>query len=1286
MRRVGLLAAFLGGVGWLTVAGRSGSAKRNDGWIPLFNGKDLAGWYTYFDGRGKNAQVDDLLQVENGVIHVYPSGKDGDKLPMGYLATKKAYSFYQLRFEYKWGSRRFAPRTHDPRDSGLIYHFVGKDHVWPTGVECQVQEGDTGDIWTVGTRVTSTVDPKTRKSGESHYLDPGQGGVRHTQGDKGITRVVKSETAEVNGWNKVEVLVKGASAIHIVNGKVVNRCTDLRQQAPDGRRVPLSAGRLLFQAEAAEVYYRNIAIRPVWGGPLEVPVAATEPRAAKPFRPAKIDVPEGFTVELVAGPPLVKHPMMACFDDKGRLFVAESAGLNLEGHDLELVRPNSIRLLTDTDGEGKFDKAVTFADKLTFPMGVAWKNGALYVASPPYIWRFRDKDGDGVADERTQLVGRFKDSGIADSLHGTVFGPDGRLYWVHGIGGGGHEVRDQQGRLIVKSAAPGIFSAWPDGTDIRKHCAGGMNNPVELDFTDAGQAIGTVNLLWGNPRNDALVQWMWGGAYTNNEHLIQNVKRTGDLLGPTYSFGHAAVSGLTRCRSGALGKDYRDSFLVTEFNTQRVRRVRLTPSGSTYAGVGSDFARSANRDVHFTDVLEDADGSILVIDTGGWFRNGCPESQIAKPDIPGAIYRIRRNSQPRVVDARGLKIDCRNSSAAALLKLLNDERFVVRDRAADTLAQRGEDAVPALKKLLADAAAPARARLNAVWALCRMHNPPARVASRMALADKDPVVREAAAHAVFCHRDRGAVRQLLPLLADPSPSVRRETATALGILRERSAVSHLLETLAGDNDRLLEHALIYALIEIDDPASVLPGLRHSSSRVRRGALIALDQMDHGNLTSARVMPLLGSEDLALDRMALHVISRHPGWAGEIVGVLGKRLAGRDVPADRLAALRGVLTAFSGDGRVQQLIADVLGRSNTSASVRLLLLEVMARSEQKTWPSAWFKAVENSLGSKNTQEVGQAVAAAAASPAHRFDHLLENLVGNPATPKTVRVAAAAVVAGSGMPLSGEVFELLTGQCGAEAQPVERLAAARALAGARLDAKQRRQVALLLAKADPLALPVLLDALEKKGDRQTGLAMVAGLAKSPGLDNLSAARLDHLLAQYPPEVRTAAKPLLGRLRAKVEGRMRRLVELKKLVLTGGDSHKGRQVFRDKRALCIACHRIGNEGETIGPDLSHIGATRTRADLLEAILMPSASFARGFEPYEVTTTAGKQYSGIIGRQTSDAIYLRTADRAEIRIARADIEELNPGKVSIMPDGLDKVLTEEELRDLLAYLSTLK
>jgi putative heme-binding domain-containing protein len=1288
MRRVGFLVALLGGTALWTIAIRSGSAPKNDdGWIPLFNGKDLAGWYTYFDGRGKNGRADDLVRVEDGVLHLYPQGKDGDKLPMGYLATEKAYSFYHLRLEYKWGKRRFAPRARTPRDSGLFYHVVGRDRLWPTGVQCQVREGDTGDLSIAGTRVTSTVDAKTRKAGESRYLDPARGGVVHTQGGKGHSRVIKGEPAEVDGWNKVEVIVKGASAVHIVNGKVVNRCTDLRQRSPDGRWVPLTGGRLQLQAEGAEVLYRNVAIRPVWGGPLEVPVAATEPRVAKPFTPAKIDVPEGFTVELAAGPPLVKHPMMACFDDRGRLFVAEAAGLNLEAHDLELVRPNSIRLLTDTDGDGKFDKAVTFADKLTFPMGVAWKDGALYVPSPPYIWRFRDTDGDGLADERTPLVGRFNDSGIADSLHGTVFGPDGRLYWVHGIGGGGHEVRDRSGRLVVRSRAPGIFSAWPDGTDIRKHCAGGMNNPVEIDFTGAGQAVGTVNLLWGNPRNDALVQWMWGGAYTNNEHLIEGVKRTGDLLGPTYSFGHAAVSGVTRLRPGAgLPAQYEDCFLVAEFNTQRVTRVRLTASGSTYTGEGTAFARSANRDVHFTDVLEDADGTILVVDTGGWFRNGCPESQIAKPDVPGAIYRIRRKLGPRTLDPRGLRVDWQEAEPDRLVVLLDDSRFVVRDRAADELARRGEAAVPALKKVLTQGRASRRTRRNVVWALCRMRNAAARAASRKALADRDATVREAAAHSAFCHYDRGALDALLPLLKDASPSVRREAATALGVLHPEKAVPALLGALAADNDRLLEHALIYALIEIDDRAGVLSGLAHASPRVRRGALIALDQMDHGGLTSAQVMPLLGSPDLALDRTALDIISRHPGWAGEIVGVLARRLAGREPSAERLASLRGVLTAFSGDPHVQQLIADTFGRADAAPAVRRLLLEVMARSELKGWPAAWSAAVENALRTKDVREVGRAVAAAAASRSRRFDRLLETLAGETSKkPKAVRVAAAAALAANCEQISTNVFELLTGQCGAEVQPVERLAAARALATARLNSAQRRRVARLLAKADPLALPVLLDALDHKGDRRTGLALVAALAKSPGLENLSAARLNHLLAQYPPEVRRAAGPLLGRLRARLEGRLKRLDELKKLVLTGGDAHKGRQVFRDKRALCITCHRIAGEGESIGPDLSRIGATRTRADLLEAILLPSASFARGFEPYDVTTTAGKQYSGIIARQTADVLYLRTADRAEVRIARADIEDLNPGKVSIMPDGLDRVLTTEELRDLLAYLSTL-
>ena len=106
--------------------------------------------------------------------------------------------------------------------------------------------------------------------------------------------------------------------------------------------------------------------------------------SAVDFVPAKFSVPAGYTIELVAGPPLIHHPTLACLDDQGRLFVADNAGVNLSAADLEKELPNTVRMLEDTNGDGRFDKSTLFADKMTYPMGGAWHNGALYVASVPW--------------------------------------------------------------------------------------------------------------------------------------------------------------------------------------------------------------------------------------------------------------------------------------------------------------------------------------------------------------------------------------------------------------------------------------------------------------------------------------------------------------------------------------------------------------------------------------------------------------------------------------------------------------------------------------------------------------------------------------------------------------------------------------------------------------------------------------------------------------------------------------------------------------------------------------
>jgi hypothetical protein len=151
------------------------------------------------------------------------------------------------------------------------------------------------------------------------------------------------------------------------------------------------------------------------------------PGLAADAQPVPFRVPAGFVAERVAGPPLVTHPMFACFDDRGRLYVADSTGENPSGDDLAKDPPHRIRRLEDVDGDGRFDKGLVFADKMTYPQGVLWHDEAVFTASPPSLWRLEDGDGDGVADRRRKLVTGWVLTGVADELHGPSLGPDGRI-------------------------------------------------------------------------------------------------------------------------------------------------------------------------------------------------------------------------------------------------------------------------------------------------------------------------------------------------------------------------------------------------------------------------------------------------------------------------------------------------------------------------------------------------------------------------------------------------------------------------------------------------------------------------------------------------------------------------------------------------------------------------------------------------------------------------------------------------------------------------------------------
>ena len=224
---------------------------------PLFNGNNLTGWTIVSDPK-KPPSPQSLFTVSDGAIHTYAEAKTGSAQPFGGLITRKSYSRYVLSLDYKWGERKFAPRDEFVRDAGVVFHMHGPDVIWPSGVECQIQEGDTGDLWAINTRVTSTVQPTIRN------YEPAPGGKPETRGTgpQAFARFHRAYCHETPGWNHVELTVDGDHAVFRVNGQIVNEAIDMKQwNAATKSWKALTEGRILLQAEGAEISYRNIILK-----------------------------------------------------------------------------------------------------------------------------------------------------------------------------------------------------------------------------------------------------------------------------------------------------------------------------------------------------------------------------------------------------------------------------------------------------------------------------------------------------------------------------------------------------------------------------------------------------------------------------------------------------------------------------------------------------------------------------------------------------------------------------------------------------------------------------------------------------------------------------------------------------------------------------------------------------------------------------------------------------------------------------------------------------------------
>jgi putative heme-binding domain-containing protein len=268
---------------------------------------------------------------------------------------------------------------------------------------------------------------------------------------------------------------------------------------------------------------------------------------------------------------------------------------------------------------------------------------------------------------------------------------------------------------------------------------------------------------------------------------------------------------------------------------------------------------------------------------------------------------------------------------------------------------------------------------------------------------------------------------------------------------------------------------------------------------------------------------------------------------------------------------------------------------------------------------------------------------------------------------------------------EAFQFLCACLTEDQPPLLRLAAADVLGQAPLNVAQLQSLAVRVGQAGPLEAGRLIAAFEQSGDARAGKALLTNLEHSPGLASLSPGALRNALRNYPADVRDAADALLKKIDVGAEEQKKHLTELQNL-LGGGDADRGRTVFLSSRTACSACHTVNGQGGRVGPELSKIGGIRAPADLLESVVYPSATLVRGYETYIVQTREGQTLTGLLARETADAVYLKTADRTEVRVSRDAIDSIAPGRQSIMPQGLEGKMNRDELRDLIAFLKSLK
>ncbi len=966
-----------------------------------------------------------------------------------------------------------------------------------------------------------------------------------------------------------------------------------------------------------------------------------------PLEPAEsmkhFHLPEGFEIQLYAAEPDIARPIAMAWDEKGRLWIAESVDYPNERKPAGAGR-DRIKICEDTKGTGRADKFTVFADKLSIPTSLVFAEGGVIVTQAPHTLFLKSTKGDDKADERKIL---FSGWGTYDTHAGPSNLRRGLDNWIWGtVGYSGFNGTIGGRRYNFKQ---GVYRFKPDGSAF-EFLTSTTNNTWGLGLAETGEVFAStangmhsVHLGLPNRVFEGVGGWFGKGSGPIADHrrihpVTDKVRQVDFHGGFTAAAGHAVYT------ARSFPRDFWDrAAFVCEPTGHLVHVNRLVPQGSGWVA-RDGYSILASDDEWTAPIMAEIgpDGALWVIDWYNYIVQHNPTPPGFKTgkgnayDTPlrdkthGRIYRIvytgagaKKSTQPKLdaADPRGL------------IDALAHENLFWRQTAQRLLVERGKDDVlPALAKLVRDERKDAGAT-HALWAMHGLRafqdakKSPWVAVAHAALKHPEPAARRAALGVLPRHPDSVVAIANANILQDSQAGVRREALIALSEMPESKAAAPALAALLLEsrnaNDRWIPQAATAAAAR--SPLAFLQAAAATKkSATGDAALVEAVRVVAGHLARqapADAAPLLAALAAAPPAVADAMLTGLAnGWpAGKTV----------KLETDAAAALGKLPATLSSNGLVRlTALVKRWGQqdklTNLSAGLKGGLLAKVADE----------KLADDDRAAAACDLIGMADDAASAAK------ILEQINAQ-ASPALTRGLLEAL----GQSRAEEVAAAVVKRWG-QLTPATRPAA----------------LTLLLRR--PAWTKTLLGALEKGTIDRSDLSIdqVQFLSQHP----------DRTLAALAGKVLASSGRLPSADRKKV------LDELLPLVKKSGDKVRGRAVFE---ANCAKCHRFGDLGNTVGPDLTGI-AVRARPDILVDILDPNRSVEGNYRQYTVTTTNGVILNGLLAAETNTAIELLDGEGKKHVLLREDIDRLTSSKLSLMPEGFEK-LPADDLVSLLDFLS---